>query len=35
VSGVSVWKVLLGVEQRVVVEGVDLEVAAGGETVVV
>jgi transposase len=36
VSGVSVWKVLLGVEQRVVVEGVGLEVDDGtGEVLVV
>jgi transposase len=35
VSGVSVWKVLLGVERHVVVEGVDLEVADGGEAVLV
>jgi transposase len=35
VSGVSVWKVLLGVEQRVVVEDVELEVAGGGEAVLV
>jgi transposase len=35
VSGVSVWKVLLGVERHVVVEGVDLEVTDGGEFVVV
>lgn len=34
-SGVSVWKVLLGVEQHVVVEGVDLEVIDDGEAVVV
>jgi transposase len=35
VSGVRVWKLLLGVERRVVIEGVDLEVADGGESVVV
>ena len=34
-SGVSVWKVLLGVEQHVVVEAVELEVSDGGEAVVV
>lgn len=33
--GVRVWKVLLGVEQRVVVEGIDLEVAEDGQAVVV
>lgn len=33
--GVSVWKVLLGVEQHVVVEGVELEVSDGGEVVLV
>jgi len=35
VSGVRVWKVLLGVEQHVALEGVDLEVADGGEAVLV
>ena len=34
-SGVSVWKVLLGVEQHVVVEAVELEVSDDGEAVVV
>ena len=34
-SGVRVWKVLLGVEQHVVVEAVELEVGDGGEAVVV
>ena len=34
-SGVSVWKVLLGVEQQVVIEGLELEMGEGGETVVV
>jgi transposase len=35
VSGVSVWKVLLGVEEHVVVEAVELEVCDEGEVVVV
>jgi transposase len=35
VSGASVWKVLLGVEQHVVVEAVELEVGDDGEAVVV
>jgi transposase len=35
VRGVSVWKVLLGVERHVVVENVEVEVADGGEAVVV
>lgn len=34
-SGVRVWKVVLGVEQHVVIEGVDLEVTDGGDVVVV
>lgn len=34
-SGVRVWKVLLGVERHVVVEGVDLEVTDDGEVVLV
>lgn len=34
-SGVSVWKVLLGVEQQVVIEAVDLEATGGGESVLV
>ena len=34
-SGVRVWKVLLGVEEQVVIEGVDLEAADGGEAVLV
>ena len=34
-SGVRVWKVLLGVERHVVIEDVELEVAGGGEVVVV
>jgi transposase len=35
VSGVSVWKVLFGVEQHVVVEAVELEVGDDGQVVVV
>jgi transposase len=35
VSGVRVWKVLLGVERQVVVEDVELEVVDGGEAVLV
>ena len=34
-SNSRVWKVLLGVEQHVVLEGVDLEVTEGGESVLV
>jgi transposase len=35
VSGVSVWKVLLGVEEQVVIEAVEVEAADGGEGVLV
>ncbi|MDQ1308473.1 MAG: transposase [Actinomycetota bacterium] len=34
-SGVSVWRVLLGVERHVVIEGVEVEAGDGGEVVVV